>query len=120
MPFLGGVFLSLAFVSSSLTVELPKETPQDIWVTHLHECENPDNIPRILDSNNKYSYGYVEFQMDTWLSFGKKFGATPDNIGNEELQKVVAEDMLNHGLGKHWYTCNKRTMKLYGVFPATS
>ncbi len=93
-------------------------TPQDIWIAKLHECENYNNVEKILDSNNKYSYGYLMFQMDTWLSYGKKFGATRDNIGSSTLQKQVAKSMLDQGLWRHWTNCvNIKVRPALGDYP---
>lgn len=117
MPLLLALLLSVNTNSPLLTIPIATTTPQDIWVEHLHECENPDNIEKILDTNNRFSYGFVMFQQATWLSFGKDFGATKENIGNDDLQIIVAEDMLNKGLWRHWYTCAQKTTKLYGEYP---
>jgi len=93
---------------------------QDVWVYHLHQCENPNNVVKVLDSNDKYSYGYVQFQMSSWLSYGKEFGATKDNIGDKDLQIQVAEDMLNKGLWRHWRTCATKVTKKYGAYPSSA
>jgi hypothetical protein len=82
---------------------------QAAWIERLHDCENPGNkVPKKLDTNGKYSYGYVHFQMGTWLSYGKKFGATPDNIYDDELQKKVARSMLDAGGQSHWFWCSQK------------
>ena len=87
------------------------------WVHALHLCENRNDVPRILDTNGKYSYGYVMFQMQTWLHFGKDFGATKANINDDFLQKQVALDMLKKGLWRHWYNCSNKLTKTLGAFP---
>lgn len=117
LPFL---FLGIHFDPSVLTVNVAVAavpTPQDIWVQHLHECENPTNIPRILDTNNKYSYGYVSFQMATWLYYGKEFGATKENIYDDDLQRQVAEYMLDTKGWTDWWNCGRITIKWYGPYP---
>lgn len=83
-------------------------TPQDLWIEKLHECENRNDVPWIVDTNGKKSYGYVMFQMGTWLSYGKKFGASENNISSSTLQKRVARSMLDNGGQGHWYWCAKK------------
>lgn len=90
---------------------------KEVWIEALHQCENPKDVEKVLDTNDKYSYGYVMFQMDTWLSFGKKHGATRNNIGDNDLQRIVVRDMLSKGLWKHWYTCGKKVISKLGDFP---
>lgn len=72
---------------------------------------------RHLDSNNYYSYGVFQFQMATWLSYGKKFGATKKNIYNAELQEKVAISMLDKGEFWHWKNCVKKVTKKLGPYP---
>lgn len=118
MPFLLALLLTVNLTPSVLTVPI-LDTPdaKSVWIDALHQCENQNDRPRILDSNNKYSYGFVMFQMDTWLEFGKKFGATRDNISDDDLQETVARDMLDHGLWRHWYNCGKLVTKKLGAYP---
>jgi len=63
--------------------------------------------------NDKYSYGVLQFQMATWLSFGKSFGTTADNIYDKSLQETVARSMLDNGGWRNWFTCAKKT----GTYP---
>jgi hypothetical protein len=105
---------------SVLTAHLivdPIEQQKTEWIEKLHQCENGGNLEKWIDSNNKYSYGFVAFQMSTWLSYGKKLGATKENINNDELQKIVARSMLDKGLWRHWYTCSKIVSKSLGDYP---
>lgn len=83
-------------------------------------CESGlrDHI-KVLDSNDKYSYGRLQFQMATWLSYGKAFGATKENIYDGNLQDQVARAMLDKGLSYNWKTCAARTAKKYGQYPGT-
>ncbi len=122
MPFLIWAALFANIASPILSTPLAEAavsipTPQDIWVQHLHECENPTNSPRILDTNNKYSYGYVSFQMATWLAYSS-LGATKENISDDDMQRQIAEYILqNHGW-HDWWNCGRVTIKWYGPYPA--
>lgn len=112
--------MSSTYNPSVLTV--PTTTPptaQDVWVQHLHECENPTNIPRILDTNDKYSYGYVSFQMATWLKYSF-LGATKENIGDDDMQRQIAEYILGTKGWTDWWNCGKVTIKWYGPYPSPS
>lgn len=91
--------------------------PKEIWLDALHRCENIDNVPKILDTNGKYSYGAFMFQMSTWLEYGEDFGATRENIEDADLQREVAKDMLEKGLWKHWYICGKKIITTFGDYP---
>lgn len=83
--------------------------PKAVWIEKLHDCENEGNRwPKKMDTNGKYSYGYVHFQMGTWLSYGKPFGATEENIQDDELQKKVARSMLDNGGQGHWLNCSNK------------
>lgn len=104
-----------------LVVFLPLCTyasPQDIWIDSLIQCESQgrENIT-ILDSNNKYSYGIMQFQLYTFLGFGKKYGILPMEfteaegrllIHNTYVQKAIAKEMLNDGLSYHWKNCARK------------
>lgn len=92
-----------------------------LWVSRLEECEsqNRPNIT-ILDSNNKYSYGLLMFQLQTFINFGKKYNILPDEltskealllIHNSSIQKAIATDMLEDGLQNQWYNCSKKLGK---------
>lgn len=108
----------LAFVLTG--VQLPfhelviPPDPKEVWIDKLHECENINNVPRILDTNGYYSYGAYMFQMKTWLSYGKEFGATRENISSSTLQRKVVRSMLDDGGQGHWYHCSKKL----GTYPS--
>ena len=106
--------VSLMMTSSNPSLLTVPVTPiveidqKEIWIEALHQCENPRDVPWIVDTNGKKSYGALMFQMGTWLSYGKKFGATTENISSSTLQKKVARSMLDNGGSGHWYNCSKK------------
>ncbi len=57
------------------------------------------------------------FQMTTWVSYSKSFGATAANIEDPVLQHEVTRNMLDQGLGRNWLTCYNKTTKKYGAYP---
>jgi len=88
---------------------------QDLFLGLLEWCESGGrpNI-KILDSNNKYSYGSFMFQMDTWLKYGKQYQLIPNDISpaqaekdifDYETQKKIANRMLIDKLGDNWRHC---------------
>lgn len=81
-----------------------------VWIRKLEACEDPtgNTTIKILDVNDKYSYGVLQFQMATWLSYGKKFGTTADNIYDKTLQESVARSILDAGGWHNWYNCTKK------------
>lgn len=94
---------------------------KDDWIEKLSMCESRgrSNI-KILDSNNKYSYGELQFQLDTFIYFGKKYDILPDEftrkeslllIHNSGVQKAIAREMLDDGLSYHWLNCVKKIGK---------
>lgn len=116
------VFVLLALASpldlSKLTVPIPDpiEIQKVEWIEALHQCENANNVLWIIDTNGKRSYGYVMFQMQTWLKYTKQ-GATRDNIGDDEMQKTVARYILDTKGDGDWYTCGKVTVEKLGAYP---
>lgn len=88
-------------------IESDTGAKQLAWIKALHECENRDNIPRLLDVNGKYSYAYLMFQKSTFDLYGGKYGLPHDNIYSKEQQELIALYMLNEGLSKNWYNCSK-------------
>jgi len=109
LAFLMGVMLSVPADPSVLTVHEYVPDAKEIWIERLHDCENFGNkVPKKLDTNGRYSYGYLHFQMGTWLSYGKAHGATEENIYDDQLQKQVARDMLDAGGQGHWYWCSQK------------
>ena len=87
--------LTLMTIPSPI-LTVPIVTPQQIWMEALHSCENPDNIPKILDSNDRYSYGKYEWQMRSWLNYSKE-GATKENIGDDAMQNKITLYVLQNG-----------------------
>ena len=120
LPFFLGLILTANINPQVLTVDISvaMSTPQEIWIERLHQCENPDNIPWIWDTNGKKSYGYVMFQMGTWLKYTKQ-GATRANIGDDEMQKIVARYILDTKGADDWWTCGHLVAKTIGAYPSS-
>lgn len=88
-------------------------------VDFLATCEsgNRSNI-RILDTNNKYSYGLLQFQAETFMGYGFGYKLLPQAERGEymnliydgEFQKSVAYKMLEEDIHnvRHWTICAQR------------
>ena len=88
-------------------------SPLDLWIEKLIVLEsNGRTDVRVLDVNNRYSYGCLQFQKRTFRAYGVKYGviSETENIDEKiyecELQKALARLMIedNHENWKHWYT----------------
>lgn len=103
-----------------LTVPLVEatSTPQEIWIDKLAWCESRgDDNAAIIDTNGYWSRGRFQFQLATWLAYGKKYGATRENIFDGELQEKVVREMLDNGGWRHWYNCGKAVRAEIGDYP---
>ena len=86
-------------------------------IEKLNKCENHGDwvCRKILDINNKYSYGGLQFQLATFWGMGKKYSVLPQTMTMEEareyicdrdLQTIIATYMIKNGEGKRaWYNC---------------
>jgi hypothetical protein len=100
----------------------PLTHKQELWLFALEWCESRgDTNIKIIDSNNKFSYGAFQFQMDTFLMYGKKYGILSEEITPEmaengliydyDIQKTIARKMIEDGLGYHWKICYQKLGK---------
>ena|SRR3990167_1774627 len=98
----------------------PIEIKKEQWIDALANCESGGNEKiKILDTNLKYSYGLFQFQLATWIEYGKDFGATRQNISSSTLQRKVARSMLDDGGWRHWYHCSNLIEKKLGLYPSS-
>lgn len=112
------LIISLAFIKNTTEIHVQEVKQQEVvldyFVDRLAMCEseNRENI-KTLDSNNKYSYGIVQFQEDTWKNALRKYGYFPEaedselmnHIYDGKLQKEVAKKMIQDGGWRHWKNC---------------
>lgn len=131
--YVGGFFWGLsAKVTFAVvnTAEAPvvvsAQNPLAQWLDRLEEAESHDSGDahlRILDHNDRYSYGCLQFQSATFLQYGKLYNLIPSDltkaaplIYNCALQKQLATDMIegNYQNWKQWY---HSAMKVVGLPP---
>lgn len=85
----------------------------DKWINKASEIEYGHKKEfRILDSNNRYSYGCMRFQADTFVEESMKNNMY-GNISDCEFQKSLAKSMIlkNHKDWRHWYNTTKKIGK---------
>lgn len=90
------------------------------WIEGLEYEESRGNTrAKVFDSNAKYSYGCLQFQLATWKNQGDKYGmdTTKENIYNCSMQKELAKRMIRDDRSnwEHWY--NSVTEKGLGKPP---
>lgn len=105
---------SPATVATSTPTQSPDELDQ--WLSRLAfefecvgACRHVAEYKR-LDTNSRYSYGCLQFQEATWLSFARKHGVDPwanGGIYECDNQRKVARLMFEEDVeaaAQHWYT----------------
>lgn len=87
----------------------------DAWIDSLvaKESEGKAHI-KILDHNDRYSYGCLQFQMETFESYIKRYNLLPyaeyseleNMIYDCDFQKLLTRKMIeeNPENWRHWYT----------------
>lgn len=98
---------------------------QTEWINQLSLCESGGKSDiTVLDTNNKYSYGEFQFQLGTFMGYGKQYGILPQSLTDEEglllihnpyIQRALATMMLDNGLSYHWKNCSQSI----GPYPLT-
>lgn len=109
------ILLTTSMNLSVLTIDLTTVDPKQPWLDALHQCENPNNIEKVWDVNNQWSYGKYQWQMKSWLNY-KKQGATKENIGSDEMQDKVTRYVLDNGGWRNWYRCGKKLNATLGLY----
>ena len=87
----------------------------DAWINSLvnKESEGRSHI-KILDHNARYSYGCLQFQMETFEGYVKRYELLPNTEDSElenmiydcDFQKLLTRKMIeeNPENWRHWYT----------------
>lgn len=96
----------------------PPTRSQLMWLHSLEWCESSGRTDiRILDTNDKYSYGALQFQFETFKGFGKGYGIIPESFTDSQVlsiikdidtQEAIAHQMLLRGLSGHWLNCSNK------------
>lgn len=105
-----GMKATTAKTSNASRLVITEPTPLELHLERLVWAESSGREKiRVLDVNNKYSYGCLQFQLATFESYSTRYGLEGD-IYDCEFQKLLALKMLqeNYGNWKHWYLSHKK------------
>jgi len=85
------------------------------WVQQVRwEESRGHDMLVILDTNNKYSYGCLQFQMATWNNYSKKYGITEEIMNCDaqiKLTKLIVQNEKK-GYDNWWTTVHKKGVGL--------
>lgn len=114
LPQAMSIAASVAIAEAPLApVVVPPAPPApdklDLWLNKLINKESSGKAHiKILDVNGRYSYGCLQFQMATFLSYAGRYGikVTPEDIYSCDLQKKIAKSMIleSNSNWRHWWT----------------
>lgn len=80
----------------------------------LERCESGHSYKVVLDSDNFFSYGFLQFHLLTFRRYGVMYGFVPATTTNPEmiqltkdrdLQFKIADKMVEDGLWYSWKNC---------------
>lgn len=102
------IWIALFFVphATAQAPDLTYEQKLDIWIEQIRwEESRGKDLLVILDTNNKYSYGCLQYQMSTWNYYSKKYNVDAE-IMDCEAQKEVTRNIIKYEKDgwRNWYT----------------
>ena len=109
--------LTAGILASLGTIYNDEQEAENTLLADLSLCEsgNRDDI-KILDVNGKYSYGILQFQLESFYTFGQRYKILPADlelleaenfIYDKDYQTKISREMLRDGLWWHWRNCLK-------------
>lgn len=78
----------------------------DNWIEQVRwEESRGHDMTVVLDTNNKYSYGCLQYQMATWNYYSKKYNVDAE-IMDCDAQKEVTRNIIKYEKDgwRNWYT----------------
>ena len=117
----GGLKMPLSISEAELPVKVEVDylDSQPQYIKDLIQCESGGNWnAKVLDVNNRYSYGGLQFQSKTAWVYNEKYKVLPDlelnelpNVINDPYFQVeLAKKILAENGGfKNWLVCAKMT-----------
>jgi hypothetical protein len=117
MTIASGSVTKIQAEAPMLSKEVLYDKAMEQWLDRLEKDESGGNRMRvILDVNNKYSYGCLQFQMETFIAQSKKFGIKGEMM-DCNVQRTIAKAMIknDYKAWRNWY--NSVTKKAAGYPP---
>ena len=135
--YVGGAWFGLPMKTLAMTnasqipaIVFPAEAPKNNafaqWLNRLEKIESRDSGDahfKIMDNNNEYSYGCLQFQAATFLQYGKQYNLIPQELTDVEpliydcsLQKELATAMIE-GNYKNWQNWRHSVREVVGLPP---
>jgi len=83
------------------------------WIERLVHQESSGRADiKILDVNDRYSYGCLQFQEATFVSYSKRYFGTSNlsKLYDCQYQKQLARRMLEEDINnwRHWYNSTRK------------
>ena len=128
-------FVALAFGAKPQEIVVPPVLAPRDTVVYLQDCMNNKSCEdyklaklafcesslkpniKVLDTNNRFSYGLFQFQKTTFTAYGQKYkvigtDVEPPEIDNliydPELQLRIARYMMENKESYHWKICSAK------------
>ncbi len=102
----------------TLSKEQVYERDMNAWLDRLEADESGGNhLKVILDSNNKYSYGCLMFQMQTFMSMSKKYNLSGEMM-DCKLQRALTKAAIKDDY-KNWTNWRNSVTKKTAGYPPT-
>lgn len=104
-------FALVIFKAEAEAPDLSYDQKLDNWIERVRweESRGKDMLV-ILDTNNKYSYGCLQYQMATWNHYSKKYNVEGE-IMSCDAQKEVTRNIIKYekdGWRNWWTTVTKK------------
>lgn len=72
------------------------------WLDKLIQTESQGRTDiKILDVNDRYSYGCLQFQMPTFVAYGHKYGILSGNESNSNLESLIMDCSIQRAIARH-------------------
>ena len=97
--------------SPSLTKQQAYQYQLEDWIDKIQYQESRGNpMMVILDTNNKYSYGCMQYQMDTWIGDSRKYGVKGEMMDCKAQRKLAMLTIQNEPKNgwRRWYNSTKK------------
>lgn len=86
-------------------------------INRLIQCESGGKNVVVLDTNGKYSYGILQYQLATWNWFSSLSGINGEPMNQEDAVKM-ARWAIKNGFGPQWSCWNAQVIHQKLLIPA--